>query len=414
MKMLKKSMALVLVLIMVFSLAACGAPADTTTPPADSGTTTPPASSTPSAPPADSGESEMTAEEVKAIVEEVAANSTWDDMAIESGIVETIDKIVTVEKDYTLRLGTPTGGRQDANYFMALFEAYIEASTAGKVQVENYPVSQLGTNPQMLEGVLDGSISAWVGPIDYLYNYAPAVGVTAIPFFFNDGSYQAVRIFNEDPTMDNYLNSKGFYPLAWLYDNSTTLLSAKEINSISDFKGMSIWCLPTEMGQKMISALGASPVLLDSSDVSVAFQNGTIDAGVAGMTFFNTFKVQESAEYIYNFPFVAAPIVVAFSVEFMDSLPEDLRALIDYAGDMIVNDYQKAFDEGFLKTSEASVLESVEFQPVSDEMVAEAEALCADIAEFYKSGSKENAEMYEAMAALIEADNAAGGGRGIW
>ena len=391
---MKKVLALILAAAMCFALVACGGKTDT------------PAGNTPAG---NEGAQTMSPEEVKAIVAEVAATANWDDMAKESGIVDTITEIVKVDKNYTIRIGTPTGGRNEQNYVMALFEAYIEASTAGKVQVELYPASQLGTATQMIQGVLDGSITAVTIPLDYFYTYAPASGVASLPFMFTQGSAQAARIFSSDPTMDNYLKSKGFYPVAWLYEHSYTILADRPIDSMDDFKGMKIWCLPSVLGQKELEAYGASPALMDPSDIALSMQNGTVDGAYTGVTFFNNQGLQNSAAYLNKLPMKSLPCVMMFGVEFMDSLPEDLRNLITEAGKMIIENYEISYISGSIDRSVAAILEKCEEVIPSDALLAEMKAATEPVHEFFKGVDADCAAMYEAMLKLIAADEAAGG-----
>jgi len=385
--------ALVVVLCLCLSLAACGGKTGGDT---KGGGTTP------------SG-TDLTEEEVKAIVQEIADKAAWDDMAYESGIIDRVTEIIPVEGDYTIRIGTPTGGRNEQNYVMALFEAYIEASTAGKVQVELYPASQLGTASQMIQGVLDGSITGVAIPLDYFYTYAPAAGIVSVPFMFTKGSAQAARIFQSDPTMDDYLKSKGFWPIAWLYEHSYTILADRAINSMDDFKGMKIWCLPSVLGQMELEAYGASPTLMDPSEIALAMQNGTVDGAFTGVTFFSNQGLHESAKYLNKLPMKSLPCVMMFGTQFMEALPENLRNHIVEAGKMIIEDYEKQYITQSIERSVAAILEKCEEVIPSEELLAQMKEATMPIHEYFKSVDEDCAKMYEKMAELIAQDDAAGG-----
>lgn len=347
--------------------------------------------------------------DVKAVIEEVAAGANWDEMVAESGIVDTITEILPVEKDYTIRIGTPTGGRNEQNYVMALFEAYIEATTAGKVQVELYPASQLGTATQMIQGVLDGSITGVAIPLDYFYTYAPASGIASVPFMFPQGSAQAARIFTSDSTMDDYLKSKGLWPVAWLYEHSYTILADRAINAMSDFKGMKIWCLPSVLGQMELEAYGASPTLMDPSEIALSMQNGTVDGAYTGVTFFNNQGLQDSAAYLNKLPMKSLPCVMMFGAEFMTSLPDDLREHIQNTGRMIIEDYEKEYVTGSIERSVAAILEVCEENIPSEDLLTEMKEATKGVHEYYKNTDSDCAAMYEKMTELIAADEAAGG-----
>ena len=405
MKKVKKVLVLSLVACMVLGFAACSGNGDVM-----QGTSPEPPPADNTATPTPSG---MTPEEIRAIVDKVAAESDWGEMAFESGIIDTIDEIIEIDGNYTFRVGCTQGGRSDGTFVLELLQAYIEGSTAGKVRVEVYPLSQLGTNAQALEGVLDGSITAWVSPLDQLYNYAPGIGVTSIPFFFDKGAYQAVNIFRQDPTMEEYLKAQGFWPVSWAYINSNNIISTKKFETINDFSGAKIWVHPTENWQMMASSFGATPVVLDSSEIAMSFQTGAIDACSAGISFFDGFKIQETAGYMHDFPFGAAPFVLSFGVEYMNSLPENLRNLIIKAG-RLIPDFQHEFNVELLKGAEASVSQDAEIVRASDELQDEMKSRTAHIADAYIEKGEENAKLYETFKGLIDSYNAANGERGLW
>ena len=86
---------------------------------------------------------------------------------------------------YTIRLGTPTGGKHQQNVTMEEFKSRIEAASNGAITVELYPTSTLGTAPQMIEGVQNGDIEGVLIPSSYFASYAPAIAILDLPFLFD-------------------------------------------------------------------------------------------------------------------------------------------------------------------------------------------------------------------------------------
>jgi TRAP-type C4-dicarboxylate transport system substrate-binding protein len=71
------------------------------------------------------------------------------------------------DKTYTIRLGTPTGGKHQQNMTMDEFKKRIEEESDGKITVQLFPTSQLGTAAQMIEGVQGGTIEGVLIPSSY-------------------------------------------------------------------------------------------------------------------------------------------------------------------------------------------------------------------------------------------------------
>jgi len=327
-------------------------------------------------------------------------------MAVNSGVTDRIKKITRFDKNYTIRIGTPTAGKNEQNYVMELFEAYIEGSTAGTVQVELYPASQLGTAQQMIQNVLDLSLTGVVIPLEYFYTYAPASGIVSVPYLFTGGSAQAKRIFDSDPTMNDYLKSKGLYPVVWLYEHSFTILADRKLDSMDDFKGMKTWVLPSTISKMELEAYGAAPTLMDPSDIALAMQNGTVDAAFTGVTFFNNMKLQDHAKYLNKLPLKPLPCVMMFATDWMESIPQELADLIVEGANMIVEDYEKEYVKTSIENSVKAVLEKCEEVIPSEEFLAELRKATQSVHDFYKNTDADCAKMYDKMVELIEKDNA--------
>jgi len=399
MKNTKRILALSLMVFIVIAIVACGNQGGTTDPSAD-GNNLPTSSIT-------------DPDEVRRIIAEVEENANWGVLAHEFGILDTITEIIQLDRDFHFRIGTVTGGRSNPVFVMEQFQAYVEASTAGRVRVDIFPLAQLGPHAQGLQGVLAGDITGWVSPIEMLAPFAPGVGVVSIPFFFEDGTYQAARIFRNDPTMDNYLKDSGFWPVSWNPMNSSVVLSNTRFETISDFRGARIWTQPTEMMQMTFSSFGAVPVVTDTSEIALGMQTGTLDAACSGITLFDNFGIQASAQYIHRFPMLPSPLGLWFGVEFMESLPEDLQEVILRAGRK-TSDLQYIFNGDLMLATDDAVLAEVELVEPSDELLAAAREATAHISEFFRSQSEDNARLYETFKVLIENDIAAGGGGGLW
>src|SRR5262249_44989197 len=78
--------------------------------------------------------------------------------------------------------------------------------------------------------------------------------------------------------------------------------------------------------------LGVSPIAMSPSDVLVAIQQGTLDGAVAGVTFLAGLRFQGAAKYITQTRHASLFIVAECSKKWLETLPEDLRQIIDRVG----------------------------------------------------------------------------------
>lgn len=306
---------------------------------------------------------------------------------------------------YTIRLGTPTGGKHQQNVTMEEFKSRIEEASNGAIEVQLYPTSTLGTAPQMIEGVQNGDIEGVLIPSSYFASYAPAIAILDLPFLFDtDGTAaaQAQKILSNGTSLDDYLYDYGFKVGGWLLGGNSYILSTFPIEKISDFNGHRLWTLPSPTLQNSLTAYGASVTALDPGDVAVGLQNGTIEGVLNDCTFWYTQGLYESAKNINLCPAGAFVNCFFFSADWMDSLPQNVQDLILSTAKDVVNNYEvdymtKYSQEAMQAMVDAGATQIEPDQQLLDDMKAAAEPLH----EAFKSTDSDCAAIYEEFIGLI-------------
>lgn len=245
------------------------------------------------------------------------------------------------QQKYTMRIGTPTVSPHPQNFTIEEFKKQIEEKTGGQITVELYPGSQLGTGPQMIQGLVDGSIQGVAIPSGYFGQVAPAISIIDLPYFFENSDH-AYRVLNGggDAKLRAYLEERGIIPAAWLRGSDRLILSKKKIEKMDDFKGLKIWSFPNPIAQAEIESLGASPVNMNPGEVASGLMQGVIDGVASDVTFFNGFALYQSASYVLMAPRGAVANTFAVSKKWMDTLPADLQELILTTAKDIVENLQ--------------------------------------------------------------------------
>lgn len=306
---------------------------------------------------------------------------------------------------YTIRLGTPTGGKHQQNMTMEEFKKRIEAESAGKITVQLYPTSQLGTAAQMIEGVQNGSIEGVLIPSSYFASYAPAIAILDLPFLFAaDGtaSQQAYDILNAGTGLDEYLAGKGFVVGGYLFCANRYILTAEPINSKADLAGKNIWSLPSPTLQNELKAYGASPVTLDPGDIAVALQNGTVDGVCTDPTFYFSMSLFESAKYINKIPSSAMTNCFFFSETWIKGLPSDVKDMVLSTAKEVVAEYEYDYMKTFWQTAESKMVEAgVTIVEPDAALLAELESASVALHEAFKSTNSDCAAIYEEISGLI-------------
>lgn len=306
---------------------------------------------------------------------------------------------------YTIRLGTPTGGKHQQNVTMEEFKARIEEASNGAITVEMYPTSTLGTAPQMIEGVQNGTIEGVLIPSSYFASYAPAIAILDLPFLFDaDGSAsaQAQKLLSEGTSLDDYMYSKGFKVGGWLLGGNSYILSTFPIEKLSDFNGHRLWTLPSPTLQSSLSAYGASVTSLDPSDVAVGLQNGTIEGVLTDCTFCYTQGLYESAKNINLCPAGSFINCFFFSADWMDSLPQNVQDLILSTAKDVVDNYEVDYMTQYSQDAMQAMIDAgaVQIEP-SQELLDAMKEATASLHETFKNTDSDCAAIYDEFVGLI-------------
>lgn len=258
------------------------------------------------------------------------------------------------DKVYTMRIGTGAAGGNPQVKFMEVFKEYAEEMADGKLEVQVYPAGQLGTLAQMVQSVQDGSVSGYLMPSNYYSAIVPEMEVFDVPGLFKNTGHMARVLMHNETSLTPKLIDAGFEPVTWVALNDFVFACNKEIKSINDFKGLKIWCNPGVAIQMQVEAFGMTPSLLDLGEVVSALQNNTIDAAMAGATFFAPVNVQDVADHLVMTPRMGTSSPFMVSTKYLASLPEELQSVIreaaKKANEEVVYDYCVNFEEECINT----------------------------------------------------------------
>ena len=321
-------------------------------------------------------------------------------------MAEELPESVEISGSYTIRLGTPTGGKHQQNVTMEKFKEEIEAISGGAITVELYPTSQLGTAPQMIEGVQNGDIEGVLIPSSYFATAAPAIAILDVPFMFPaDGTAAAMAqdILSRGTSLDEYLYNKGFCVGGYLLGGNQYMLTTFPIETISDLAGKKMWTLPSQTLRKSLELYGSQSVGLDPSEVATGLQNGTIDGVLNDCTFWKTQGLVDSAKCINLCPAGAFVNCFFFSADWIESLPEEVKDLVLAVAEDVVNNYEVEYMITYSQeTLDTEVNEDgcTIYEP-SDELLAQLQEATASLHDEFKSTNSDCAAIYDEFVELI-------------
>jgi len=234
---------------------------------------------------------------------------------------------IIVKFSHVVAPDTPKG--KGVEYFRKL----VEERSRGRVKVEVYPNSQLYKDKEELEALQLGSVQMLAPSVS---KFGPmglkAFEVFDLPYLF--GNYDAVHEVTHGPvgrSMLERLASYGMVGLAFWDNGFKEFTANRPLRRPEDFRGLKMRVKSSKVLEAQMRALGAIPQVLAFSDVYQALQTGVVDGAentpvnIYTQKFHEVQKVLSMSHHGYD------AYVIVVNRKFWDSLPPDVRALLEQA-----------------------------------------------------------------------------------
>lgn len=182
----------------------------------------------------------------------------------------------------TLKIGFSTAETDPRVQVSETFKQLVEEQTQGRIKVELHAGGELGSDADLIKGVINGDVDMTVSSAGNFAVYVPEVGASALPFLFS--TFEEAWEFVDGETEKQIEEELTEYNIKVLahFDNGfrcvTTSESAGAINSVSDMAGIKIRTPQNQMVMETLSALGAFPYVMDFTKLYDALKNGEFDA----------------------------------------------------------------------------------------------------------------------------------------
>lgn len=240
----------------------------------------------------------------------------------------------------TIIVGYSTGDTDPRGIALAKMKQTVEEKTGGGVIMEIHPSGELGSDADLISGLIGGSVDMTVSSAGNYAKYATRMGVSALPFLFSD--FESAWSFVDSPTMSviaEELEPFNIHVLAY-FDNGFRCVttSDKAINSPSDMKGLNIRTPENQIVMETMSALGASPQSFPFAQLKDALKDGTFDAQENPIPVIYNNKLYEVQKYlsITNHSYDAMPLTIRSDL--WNSLRPEYRDIIEEAAKTAQND----------------------------------------------------------------------------
>lgn len=156
----------------------------------------------------------------------------------------------------------------------------VKERSKGRLDLQVFPSSQLGTTTEMAEAIRLGTIDMYGCGNAFIEGIAPLTGVINVPGVFRDSdhAYRATFGFIHTDVYERGLVPLGLRPIGYVTNEFRHVTNNRRpIKTLADMKGLKIRVAPSKIMAETVQALGGSPVPIDWSELFSALQQGVVD-----------------------------------------------------------------------------------------------------------------------------------------
>ena len=247
------------------------------------------------------------------------AESTEGDAPAEDAAIETI----------TLKAGIAIN--QEHPYYLGIekFAEIISEKTDGRITVNIYHSGQLGGERDLIEGLRMGSVDMTVVSSAPVSSFVPKIAVFDLPYLFTSRE-MAYKVM-DGPVGEGFfadLAEQQIKGLGWFENGFRDITNNKHpIYTPEDLKGIKIRVMESPVPIATFNVAGANPTPMAWGEVFTALQQGTIDAQENPLPIIYTQKLYEAQKYLSLTDHFYSPALFLMSKDMFDKLSADDQAL---------------------------------------------------------------------------------------
>lgn len=213
------------------------------------------------------------------------------------------------------------------------FAERVKKKSNGSVSIKIYSNGILGSESQCLELLQIGSLGITKVSAAIMESFAPKYKVLGVPYIFNNDDHRYAMYDGE--VGKEVLNSGQEYWLKGLcfYDagSRSFYTTNKPVKTAADLEGMKIRVMRSITANKMISAMGGSPVPIGFGELYTALQQGVVDGAENNPPSFHLTRHYEICKYYTLDKHTSIPDVLVISTIIWDRLSDQEKKWIQEA-----------------------------------------------------------------------------------
>lgn len=272
----------------------------------------------------------------------------WAAAALFAAAAATSFAAPALADDVTLRITLQLPLKSHLGQNLVLFKDKVEELSGGEINVEIYDSAQLYRDKDVPEAVGSGQIEMGVASLTQYVGEIAAVDVFYMPFLLNTEEKVRAAVAPGSPVrslIDEAIAETGSKVLWWQAYGSVVLLSnGGPLAKPEDMKNKKARVFGKTLGD-WVSTVGGVPTLISGSEQFLAYQRGTVDVGMTGVSGVQSRSLWDVMDTITKVDVADIEFIVVMNQDAWDGLTEQQQGWVQEAARAAETDVRDRMSE---------------------------------------------------------------------
>jgi TRAP-type C4-dicarboxylate transport system substrate-binding protein len=234
------------------------------------------------------------------------------------------------QQTYILKMSTQLADNTPMVAGFKVWGEEVKRRTNGRMDIEVYTSSALGSDEDVIEQALLGVNVAVLTDGGRMANYVKDIGIVGMAYIA--GNYEELTLITETAafkSLDADLVTEGIRILSYnWYDGPRNFYTNKVINTPADLNGVRIRTPGAAVWSRSVASLGATPVAMGWVDSYDALQNKIIDGVEVQSTSAFPAKMYEVTKYITKTEHFQLANFIMVGERWFSTLPTEYQQIL--------------------------------------------------------------------------------------
>ncbi|TDK48691.1 TRAP transporter substrate-binding protein DctP [Antarcticimicrobium luteum] len=231
----------------------------------------------------------------------------------------------------TMRISLQLPMKSHLGQNLKMFKDEVEATSNGDIAVEIYDSAQLYKDKEVPQAVGSGAIEAGVASLTRFVGDVPMVDIFYQPFLFDSEEKVRKAVAPGSPVrgpIDEAIQGTGSTVLWWqAYGGAIMLSNGGPISSPEAMQGKKVRVFGKTLGD-FTTAAGGAPTIISGSEQYLAYQRGTVDIGMTGVSGVQSRSLWEVMDTITVTNHADIEFIVVVNTDWWNALPQAHKDII--------------------------------------------------------------------------------------